>query len=116
MKVALSIMLTSLITASSFAAPKPFEYKDGETVLEGMVAQPKKNTHQGAAILVVPEWNGINPYVIKRLEQLAEMGYTAFAADIYGKGVRPTTMEESAKTSNIYKNDRALFKRRMALA
>jgi dienelactone hydrolase len=36
----------------------------------------------------------------------------AFAADIYGKGVRPQTNEEAAKIAGIYKSDRALMRAR----
>ena len=37
-------------------------------------------------ILVVHEWWGLNDYVRSRAEQLARMGYVAFALDMYGKG------------------------------
>jgi dienelactone hydrolase len=43
---------------------------------------------------------------------LAKLGYVAFAADIYGKGVRPTAPSDAAKTAGIYKNDRALLRAR----
>ena len=36
-------------------------------------------------------------YVKRRAEQLAELGYMAFAADIYGKGVRPRTPKEAGE-------------------
>lgn len=37
-------------------------------------------------ILVVHEWWGLNDYARKRAEMLAELGYTAFAVDMYGSG------------------------------
>jgi len=36
--------------------------------------------------VVVHEWWGLNDYPKMRARQLAEMGYVAFAADIYGNG------------------------------
>ncbi len=110
------ILAVFCFSSVSIAAPKPVEYKDGDTVLEGLVSFPKGKKQKGAAVLVVPEWNGISGQTKKRLDQLADLGYIAFAADIYGKGVRPATPEESGKTASIYKNDRALFKKRMNLA
>lgn len=38
------------------------------------------------AIVVVPEWWGNNEYAKKRARMLAELGYIAIAADIYGEG------------------------------
>lgn len=37
-------------------------------------------------VIVVHEWWGHNPYARKRAEMLAELGYTAFALDMYGTG------------------------------
>ena len=36
-------------------------------------------------ILVVHEWWGLNDYVKSRVRQLAELGYVAFALDMYGR-------------------------------
>jgi dienelactone hydrolase len=36
-------------------------------------------------VLVVHEWWGLNEYAKKRVRQLAELGYVAFAADMYGE-------------------------------
>jgi dienelactone hydrolase len=44
---------------------------------------------------------------------LAEMGYNVFAADIYGKGIRPQP-PEAGKQAGIFKGDRALFRKRLA--
>jgi dienelactone hydrolase len=38
-------------------------------------------------VLVLPEWWGLNEYPKSRAEQLAKLGYVAFAADMYGAGV-----------------------------
>lgn len=92
------------------------EYSEGGRTLEGYLtfdpAKVKKNT---PAVIVVHEWTGLNDYAKQRADQLAEMGYIAFAADIYGKGVRPAR-EEAGKISGLYKNDRALFRRRVNAA
>lgn len=37
-------------------------------------------------ILVVHEWWGLNDYARKRVDMLAQLGYTAFALDMYGTG------------------------------
>jgi dienelactone hydrolase len=47
---------------------------------------------------------------------LAGLGYVAFAADVYGRGVRPANAREAAAQAGTYKGDRALFRRRLLLA
>jgi dienelactone hydrolase len=65
--------------------------------------------------LVVHEWNGLGHYVKGRADQLAALGYVAFAADIYGKGVRPEGFEACKAESSKYYADRALLRRRVNL-
>jgi dienelactone hydrolase len=52
-------------------------------------------------------------YEKKRAEMLARLGYNVFAADIYGKGVRPQTPQAAAAEAGKYKNDRALLRARV---
>ena len=53
-------------------------------------------------MLVVHQWLGLTDYEKKRAEMLAQLGYVAFCADIYGKGVRPqNTQEAGALAANI---------------
>jgi dienelactone hydrolase len=47
---------------------------------------------------------------------LAQMGYVAFCADVYGKGVRASTNEEAGKLAGSYKADRPLLRRRVEAA
>ena len=58
------------------------------------------------------EWTGHNPYVRKRAEQLAGLGYVAFALDMYGKGVQAKDAKEAAQLASTYKNDRKLMRAR----
>lgn len=57
-------------------------------------------------VLIIHDWDGLTDYEIKRAEMLAEMGYDAFAVDLYGKGNRPVeTGAKKAETGKLY-NDR----------
>jgi dienelactone hydrolase len=89
------------------------EYKQGDTVLEGYLAYPMDAASaKRAAVLVIHDWTGVGPYAKMRAEKLAELGYVAFAADIYGKGIRPMTPEECGKQAGIYRADRKLMRAR----
>lgn len=92
------------------------EYKDGDTVLEGYLAYDEgillKKT-KVPSVLIVHEWTGLGDYAKRRANLLAELGYVAFAADIYGKGIRPQTPEDAGKEAGIYKNNRKLMRERV---
>jgi dienelactone hydrolase len=61
-------------------------YSVGDTRLNGYVAYPRNASGKVPGVLVVHEWWGHNDYVRKRAEMLAELGYAAFALDMYGDG------------------------------
>ena len=90
------------------------EYKDGDVVLEGFVAYDSEKTN-APGVLVVHQWMGLTDYEKGRCKQLAELGYVAFALDIYGKGKRPADTTEAGKMAGGFKNDRALYRKRLTL-
>ncbi|HUU66324.1 MAG TPA: dienelactone hydrolase family protein [Methyloceanibacter sp.] len=58
-------------------------------------------------VLVIHDWDGLDDYEKKRADMLADMGYDAFAVDLYGKGNRPAdTGAKKAATAALYE-DRA---------
>jgi dienelactone hydrolase len=65
---------------------KTISYQHDGVNLEGFLAYDDSLKGKRPAVLVVHEWWGLNDYVRSRAEQLASMGYVAFALDMYGKG------------------------------
>lgn len=114
MKFCFSMALMLEIAAMGHAKihTEEIEYKHGDVVLLGYLAYDDAVAGKRPGILIVHEWMGHNPYVRKRAEQLAELGYVAFALDMYGKGVMAKDAQEAAKMSSIYKNDRTLMRAR----
>lgn len=97
------------VTASAHAKIKTetVEYKSGETMLQGAVVyDDAKSKSKKPGVVIVHDWMGVGEYVQMRAEQLAKLGYVAFVADIYGKGVRPKTPAEAQTESGKYKADR----------
>jgi dienelactone hydrolase len=92
------------------------EYKDGNVTCEGYLAYDDAVTGARPGVLVVHEWTGLGPYVKMRCEKLAALGYVAFGADIYGKGVRPKNTDEASVQATIYRKDRPLMRRRAQAA
>ncbi len=92
---------------------KTVEYRQADTVLEGFLAYDDSVSGKRPGVLVVHEWNGLGDYVKKRAQQLARLGYVALCADIYGKGIRPGTVEAAAKEAAKYRGaDRSLLRAR----
>jgi dienelactone hydrolase len=101
--------------ASAKVTTKTVTYKDGAVELEGFLAYEGDLGKQRAGVLVIHDWTGLQDYAKSRATQLAELGYVAFAADIYGKGVRPTDPKECAVQAGTYKKDLPLLRRRVSL-
>ena len=88
-------------------------YKDGDATLEGYIAYDESLVNTRPGVLVVHEYFGLNDYAKMRCDMLAKLGYFAFAADIYGKGVLAKTPEEAGKLAGIYRSDRNLMRSRI---
>ncbi|HTF57702.1 MAG TPA: dienelactone hydrolase family protein [Planctomycetota bacterium] len=90
------------------------EYRHGNVVLEGYLAWDPAVTGKRPGVMVVHEWRGHGEYVRRRAEQLARLGYLAFAADMYGKGVFAKDHEEAGKLAGAFFSDRKLMRDRAA--
>ncbi|MDD4939256.1 MAG: dienelactone hydrolase family protein [Candidatus Omnitrophica bacterium] len=106
------IIFSSLKEAQAVMRTQPVEYRDGDTVLEGYLVYDDLIKAKVPGVLIVHEWSGIGDYVKRRAEQIASLGYVAFAVDIYGKGIRPKNTKEAAVQAGIYRADRRLMRRR----
>jgi dienelactone hydrolase len=116
MKSVAMIALTTLIAAAAAAEvkTKTVEYRDGDVVLEGFLAWDDAVKGPRPGVLIVHQWMGVSANEKMRAEQLAALGYVAFAADLYGKGVRPANQQEAGALAGKYKGDRALLRSRVA--
>jgi dienelactone hydrolase len=86
------------------------EYRVGEKVMEGYLAYDDATSAKRPGVLVVHEWMGLNDYTRMRCDQLARLGYVAFAPDMYGKGVRATSPQEAGALAGGLKGDRPLMR------
>ncbi len=92
------------------------EYRHGEIDFEGFLAYDDGFDAKRPGVLVVHEWWGLNDFARGRARRLAEMGYVAFAADLYGKGVRADNAAVAARLAAPLRKDRQLMRRRTAAA
>jgi len=92
------------------------EYKQGDATLEGFLAYDDSISGKRPGVLVVHQWLGLTDYEKHRAEMLAQLGYVAFCADIYGKGIRPKDVGEAGAQAGKFKGDRALLRARVNAA
>jgi dienelactone hydrolase len=71
-------------------------YKDGDENLTGYLFWNDAVEGKRPGVLVVHEWWGLDDYARSRAQQLAELGYVAFAVDMYG-GDKVTSHPAQAK-------------------
>jgi dienelactone hydrolase len=97
-------------------ATEEVRYKDGETEMIGLLAWPKQAQGKRPGILVVHEWWGRVSFADEQAKKLAEMGYVALAADIYGQHRTAKDPQEAGALAGSFKNNPELFRRRLQAA
>lgn len=91
-------------------------YLDGDVALEGFFAYDDAIDGRRPAVLISHAWGGRDAFVEDKAKKLAELGYLAFALDMYGKGVLGSGPEENAKLMQPFMEDRAKLQRRINAA
>lgn len=110
------VLILSAACAMAELQTQIVHYADGNTVLKGYFAWDDKFEGKRPAVIVFHEWWGLNDYARMRANQLAAMGYLAFAADMYGDGQVVATREKAGKLAKAVLGDRLLARRRVNLA
>jgi dienelactone hydrolase len=104
MRTLFSFLLTVLFVCSVSAAEGPIRYQVQGENFEGYFLRPSS---QAPLVLLVHDWDGLTDYEVKRAKMLAELGYAVFAVDLFGVGVRPTSVEERKQRTAALYSDRA---------
>ena len=60
------------------------EYRDGALTCRGFLAYDETKTGRRPGVLVVHEAFGLGKHAMDRAKMLGELGYVAFAADMFG--------------------------------
>jgi len=80
-------------------------YAVAGTKMRGYFAYDERVQGQRPAVLVVPEWWGVNDYTRRRTRMVAGLGYAALSVDMYGEGKEAKTPAEAEQASSaVMKN------------
>lgn len=111
--ITLFIIIFSAMNARTEIITKEIEYASGGMTMLGYIAYDNSIAGKMPGVLIVHQWKGLTDYEKKRAQMLAELGYFAMAVDVYGKGVRPQTMEDASKEAGKYYSDTKLLRERL---
>ena len=104
LNIAALILLATLPAVGLTGEGRAVEYQVNGENYEGYYVSAGENA---PLVLLLHDWDGLTEYEIKRAQMLADMGYSVFAADLFGAGVRPTENKDKKQhTGELYK-DRA---------
>lgn len=102
----LSIAVLGGVMMAAFASAeivsKQVEYKHGDTTLEGYLVYDDKIAEPRPGVMLIHEWWGLTDHIKNLTRQVAEMGYVAFAADMYGKGVSTDSVDRAREFSGQF--------------
>ena len=110
------VFIAAALTAQAQAdvKTKAVTYTHDGVTFKGHLAWDDATVGKRPGILVVHEWWGINEYAKKRAEQLAALGYVAFAADMYGDGKTTDNPKESGQWAGALRKDIKTWRGRAA--
>jgi len=77
---------------------------EGQTY-QGYLALPPADRTPVGSVLVAHQWMGLIDYEKARTEEMAAMGYVAFAVDVYGKGKRCMDADCASKQMGLAKSN-----------
>ena len=86
---------------------------NSELKFQGSISFNDESTSPRPGILVCHAYGGHSEFDIQKSEKLAELGYFAFAIDLYGAGRRGSNPQESMALMNEFNSDRVLLQERM---
>ena len=92
------------------------EYQHGGITFRGHVVHDPARTAPLPGVLVVHEAWGLGAHVKERAARLAELGYLAFAVDMFGEGRQSSSSEEGMQWTRALRADVPLLRGRITAA
>jgi dienelactone hydrolase len=111
-------MLAAVLSLCTFCAhaelvEKPVDWTIGKDRFTGVLVYDGANAIKRPGLVMVPNWQGINPSAIEKARRIAGDDYVVLVADVYGSKVRPKNDEEAGKVAEPLRNDRSTLRTRV---
>lgn len=107
-RLLVALLCITLFASSGFASGTAVDYRIDGVTYEGYFISPSP---AAPFILLIHDWDGLGQYEIQRSQMLADQGYAVFAADMFGKGVRPAQIEDRRRLTSALYQDREMMRK-----
>jgi dienelactone hydrolase len=115
--LSLTLVLTGMLAqARAEVVTRNLEYKVEMNPFEGVLVYDNTSTGKHPGVIVAHELGASSTSARSRALQYAKLGYVAFCADFYGKGVTPKDGKEAAVKAGTLGKDRKLIRAKMEAA
>ena len=111
--------LLAFLALAGLAAAGPidtFTVKGPDSAISYLARPAGKDTARRAALVLAPEWWGLNGYALRRARELAEEGYVVLAVDFYGRRKVATDFEAAKALAGGFYADPSRFRKVLASA
>ena len=116
-RLLLSAMLSvCALPATAAMVDKPVDWTIGNDRFTGVLVYDDTNAIKRPGLVMVPNWQGINPSAIEKAKRIAGDDYVVLIADVYGSKIRPRNDEEAGKVAEPLRGDRPLLRARIEKA
>ena len=96
-----TVSLLMLLLSLPLAAQQ-IDYRVAGESYQGYFVSPADNA---PLVLLVHDWDGLTEYEQQRADMLQDLGYAVFAADLFGKDIRPTEVKDKQQhTGELYQD------------
>lgn len=91
-------------------------YSHAGRPIESLFVYDSEFTFPRPCVLLFHEWMGLGNYMNRHAEFLVRAGYAVFAADMYGRGIRPRNEAEARIQADRFRPDRPFMRERAMAA
>jgi dienelactone hydrolase len=96
------VIFLSVFFSYSIVQAQDLVYEVDGKRYQGYFISPKKNA---PLVLLVHDWDGLTHYEITRANMLAKQGFAVMVADLFGQGIKPTTLKDKREhTGELYQD------------
>ncbi len=106
------LALATVAPAAAKVVTEHVPYRDGDVALRGYLAYDDARAGRRPAVLVVHEWWGLNDFAKAQAHRLAELGYVAFAVDMYGADKVTADPKQAGQWARALYSDPAKWRQR----
>jgi dienelactone hydrolase len=99
-----------------FVSLNPLRYRADDTHLSGYLARDEKQVAPQPGIVIVHDAWGVGENVKMRAHMLAELGFVALVADLYGEGNAPRIVDEARAKVEYFKSNLDVLRGRIIAA